>query len=120
MIAPKPRFRLLRLQRFRPDHGQHGSYLLAGRISTDKRASVYRIDQLSDGLKLAGNGDERSMRHSTVFLSYRKSFSSRTFRAFRKYPSSSSRSTIPSLYCRLVVQTARSEKRKGLWFQRSP
>jgi hypothetical protein len=26
------------------------------RISAEKRASVYRTDQLSDGLKLAGNG----------------------------------------------------------------
>jgi hypothetical protein len=35
---------------------QSGSNQLVGRISTEKRASVYRTDQLSDGLKLAGNG----------------------------------------------------------------
>jgi hypothetical protein len=33
-----------------------GSYQLAGRVSTEKRASVYRTDQLSEDLKLGGNG----------------------------------------------------------------
>jgi|HubBroStandDraft_6_1064221.scaffolds.fasta_scaffold63805_3 hypothetical protein len=41
---------------FWANHWQPGSYQLARWVSTDKRASVYRTDQLSDGLKLGGNG----------------------------------------------------------------
>ena len=32
------------------------SFRELGKMSPHKRASVYRTDQLSDGLKLAGNG----------------------------------------------------------------